>query len=290
MITHLTKITEIGGEAIQLEFTEFNVETNYDFLYVFDGTDIGAPLIGVYSGNINESGSNVPDIITATNNNGALTTRFVSDQLVNTSGWQANISTVLLPAPEIVAEYFFNDNVEDNSGLGNNGVNNNAVYVEGRLPIDLYGGAYSFDGSTAYLAIQDSWSLSRATENDFSVSGWFKSSDNGILFDKSDGFTGYFGALQSTGSLFFYMVEDGFGVASVETTSTWNDGNWHFFTMEADRDTGLAIYVDNNLDASSNGVSDAFSVTTSEDLLIGVAGQAGNTNLNGFFSGELDDF
>jgi hypothetical protein len=288
---YLTTIyPEIGGEAIQLEFTEFNVETNYDFLYVFDGTDIGAPLIGVYSGNINESGSNVPDIITATNNNGALTTRFVSDQLVNTSGWQANISTVLLPAPEIVAEYFFNDNVEDNSGLGNNGVNNNAVYVEGRLPIDLYGGAYSFDGSTAYLAVQDSWSLSRATENDFSVSGWFKSSDNGILFDKSDGFTGYFGALQSTGSLFFYMVEDGFGVASVETTSTWNDGNWHFFTMEADRDTGLAIYVDNNLDASSNGVSDAFSVTTSEDLLIGVAGQAGNTNLNGFFSGELDDF
>jgi len=92
---YLTTIyPEIGGEAIQLEFTEFNVETNYDFLYVFDGTNIGAPLIGVYSGNINESGSNVPDIITATNTNGALTTRFVSDQLVNTSGWQANISTV----------------------------------------------------------------------------------------------------------------------------------------------------------------------------------------------------
>lgn len=279
-----TILPEVPGEAINLEFTEFNVEANYDFLYIYDGPSIDDPLIGEYTG------GNAPQSIVATNLSGALTLRFVSDEFVEESGWQANISTSLLKVPDLVGEYFFNDNVDDNSLAGNNGSNFNATYVAGRLPQDSFGGAYSFDGSSSYLSVPDSWTLTRATSEDFSISGWFKSTENGILFDKSDGSIGYLGWLQTDGTLLFSLTESSVGNASLQTSSTWNDGMWHFFSMEADRDTGLFIYVDNNLEASNLEVSNTFSVATSEDFLIAVAGDAGNTTLENYFNGELDDF
>ena len=73
---------------ISVNFSEFNTESGYDFLYIYDGTSTSATQIGKYHG------TNSPGTVTATNAAGALTFKFTSDSYVNASGWAATISCV----------------------------------------------------------------------------------------------------------------------------------------------------------------------------------------------------
>ena len=84
----MTFLPAIEGNMIRADFVEFNTESGYDYLYVYDGTTTNATLIGQYHG------TNGPGEVTATNEEGALTFRFTSDQGVNASGWAATIRCV----------------------------------------------------------------------------------------------------------------------------------------------------------------------------------------------------
>ncbi len=67
---------------ITMTFTEFNVESGFDDLAIYDGIDQSAPLIGIYSG------SNAPGTIVATS--GKMFFVFDSDGSVTPSGWAAD--------------------------------------------------------------------------------------------------------------------------------------------------------------------------------------------------------
>ena len=84
----MTFMPAIEGNKIRVNFAEFNTEEGYDYLYIYDGSSTNATLIGQYDG------ANNPGEVTATNNEGALTFRFTSDQGVTASGWVAMISCV----------------------------------------------------------------------------------------------------------------------------------------------------------------------------------------------------
>ena len=84
----MTFLPAIEGNKICADFVEFNTESGYDYLYVYDGSTTNATLIGQYHG------SNGPGEVTATNEEGALTFRFTSDQGVTASGWVATIRCV----------------------------------------------------------------------------------------------------------------------------------------------------------------------------------------------------
>ena len=75
---------------IKIEFTLFDIEyeddCNYDWLKIYDGESTSSQLIGKYCG------SNSPGTVIASNNEGALTFEFHSDQDINKAGWVANIS------------------------------------------------------------------------------------------------------------------------------------------------------------------------------------------------------
>ena len=74
------------SHMIKASFSEFALEADYDFLYIYDGTSTNATLIGSYTG------GEGPGEVTATNSQGALTFQFSSDQAVNASGWKAHIT------------------------------------------------------------------------------------------------------------------------------------------------------------------------------------------------------
>src|SRR5690554_489950 len=78
------------GQAIQVNFTSFDLENSYDNLSIYDGNSTGASLLGTYSG------TTIPGAITATTSNpsGCLTFRFTSDGSLAYSGWAASISCV----------------------------------------------------------------------------------------------------------------------------------------------------------------------------------------------------
>ncbi|MEZ4918436.1 MAG: T9SS type A sorting domain-containing protein [Saprospiraceae bacterium] len=74
------------GEVVYMDFPSFKTQ-NGDVLYIHDGTDINAPLIGSFEGTI----SSFPTI-EATNGTGCLTLHFVSDAMNTKEGWEATVS------------------------------------------------------------------------------------------------------------------------------------------------------------------------------------------------------
>jgi uncharacterized repeat protein (TIGR01451 family) len=95
-----------AGEAVTVTFTSFDVEAEWDALYVFNGnspfsqqissTNPGANVPGGLAGGF--WGTTIPGPFTSTNDNGCLTFRFRSDDSVNEAGWIANVSCGPLPS------------------------------------------------------------------------------------------------------------------------------------------------------------------------------------------------
>lgn len=77
------------GKVLEFNFTSFNPEFEinciYDYPEIYDGINTSAPLTGKYCGPVS------PETVTATNEEGALTFVFHSDEGVNASGWVAAI-------------------------------------------------------------------------------------------------------------------------------------------------------------------------------------------------------
>ncbi len=71
-----------NAQDVTLNFSSFNVELDWDYVFIYDGNTIDAPLVGVYTG------TNSPGSITSTGN--ALTIEFRSDCATTAPGWAAS--------------------------------------------------------------------------------------------------------------------------------------------------------------------------------------------------------
>ncbi|MDX9751543.1 MAG: CUB domain-containing protein, partial [Flavobacteriales bacterium] len=81
------------GDAVSLIFTMFQLENNWDNLYIYNGPTTGSPLIGTYTGGTS------PGTVTSTDPSGCLTLRFTSDGSVTYAGWAAEVICGDLPPP-----------------------------------------------------------------------------------------------------------------------------------------------------------------------------------------------
>lgn len=77
----LTLIQPIGASSVSVTFNSFDLEDEWDYLYIYDGTDVFDPLLGVYTG------TNSPG--TVTSNDGHLLFEFRSDCAIAEPGWEA---------------------------------------------------------------------------------------------------------------------------------------------------------------------------------------------------------
>tara|TARA_R110000850_G_scaffold277086_1_gene422459 strand:- start:207688 stop:210510 length:2823 start_codon:yes stop_codon:yes gene_type:complete len=101
-----TILPDTPDDYVIVTFTEFDVESNWDALYVYDGPDTSAPLIS--SGNPPTTsgfpaggyyGTTIPGPFASTHPSGALTFRFLSDGSVPRPGWVADITCLPVPPP-----------------------------------------------------------------------------------------------------------------------------------------------------------------------------------------------
>jgi len=90
---------DIPGGVATLTFNSFDVEADWDALYVHDGLTINDPLFASTNGQTNAGfpaggyyGTSIPGPFTATNPDGCLTIRFLSDAFVNNDGWDASVT------------------------------------------------------------------------------------------------------------------------------------------------------------------------------------------------------
>lgn len=85
----MTICSDVPGMCVSLQFTQFDLENGFDFLYAYNGPSSNSPIIGTFTG------STSPGTITATS--GCLTIKFVSDYTVNKNGWSAIINCAPCP-------------------------------------------------------------------------------------------------------------------------------------------------------------------------------------------------
>lgn len=100
------KLCVPGASSITLKFTSFCTEKDNDILRIFDGKDTFASLIGTWSGNKS------PGTIKSTDS--CLTIHFVSDKSVACTGWEATISTVIIPPKAPVLAMYQTAKCNDN--------------------------------------------------------------------------------------------------------------------------------------------------------------------------------
>ncbi len=95
----LTFLPHTNGAMIRAKFLSFDVETNNDKLFVYNGPNTSAPQIAgsPFSGTIS------PGTITAQNALGAITFRFTSDASITRVGWKAEVSCHTLTVPPACA-------------------------------------------------------------------------------------------------------------------------------------------------------------------------------------------
>ena len=125
-----------ADEFIILDFVEFNTQLNTDILTIYDGDDTTAAIIGTYSG-VASPGT---IIASDTNTSGCLTITFTSNDSLNTTGWEANI-TCAVSCQTITPEVVSTTPAE---------ISPNVVEVLPNEQVDFVGGAsFSVDGTNA---------------------------------------------------------------------------------------------------------------------------------------------
>lgn len=89
--------TKVGATNITLNFTNFNIEKNWDHIFIYDGGNVNSPLIGKYTGTVS------PGPVTSTND--SLLVEFRSDCSTTASGWGATYTTVTTATttPDIIS-------------------------------------------------------------------------------------------------------------------------------------------------------------------------------------------
>ncbi|KPA12837.1 Dystroglycan-type cadherin-like domain protein, partial [Candidatus Magnetomorum sp. HK-1] len=140
----------------------------------------------------------------------------------------------------LLAHYEFNANFEDSSASANHGACTGTTCPE--FTYGLYGPASNFDGTLDYIDT----GIDRGQYSEMSVCAWIKYSGT-----DADGFKAIFAG--ESGDFFvgkrsgdtFIGIQDGEYNASVTSSTTAWDGNWHLICYTYDGTTGI-VYLDNN--------------------------------------------
>ncbi len=101
------------GDVVTVTFTAFDTETNWDALYVFNGTSTAAPQLASANPAANVPGglaggywgTTIPGPFTSSDPSGCLTFRFRSDNTINRAGWIANVTCAPMdqcPSPSVL--------------------------------------------------------------------------------------------------------------------------------------------------------------------------------------------
>lgn len=89
-------IAPTNATSVTVNFSSFSAENTWDYLYIYDGANINAPLIGYYTGTNNPG--------TITSSGGSLTFEWRSDCATTAAGWNATwTSAINTSASDVIA-------------------------------------------------------------------------------------------------------------------------------------------------------------------------------------------
>ncbi len=228
-------IAPTNATGLSLSFNSFFLEEKYDSLWIYDGYDTIAPLIGGYSGTtspgtINASGS-------------ALTLKFYSDNATNESGWKAIwqcLTDNIIPITSISA----NNWETDDFTVSFTDTDNEAVDMKFYQVLDNNGSEWRGNGQNGFIndnfetAIHPEWTNINGT--------WNINANNLNQTDETSANTNlYIDVKQNVG---IYMYHWQMNITGSETNRR---AGLHFFcdsANQSNRNNSYMVYfrVDNN--------------------------------------------
>lgn len=252
-----TLIQPVGATSVSVTFSAFNLETNWDYLYIYDGASTSDPLIGIYTGMSN------PGTVAGTT--GALLMEFRSDCATTASGWAAtwtsNINpnltdsispTTLISGVPTWATSNFVTNFTDADELGGSGLEKSYYQVADwdGLEWRANGNSGFFNDDFDNMSIHSEWTT--ATGN------WAIQSNSLVQSDEAESNTNIYASVnQSVSNRYLYNWAgkiDGSGTNrragfhfACDDASLPNRGNSYFVWYRVD-DNKIQIYsVDNDV-------------------------------------------
>ena len=192
-------------------------------------------------------------------------------------------------APGPVAHWKFDENTGTTSTYDSSGNSNDLTLTsmtESSWVNGKYGSALTYDGSADYASRTDDADFDFGTAN-FAVCGWLKTSSTtaySAILNKYDFTTntGYLLQLSSDATkLRFSIWDDGIEGAAINSTTTVNDGAWHYF-CGTKNGTNTQIYIDGVHENTGTGVTG--NVDTDKSLFLGA-----RNNSTYFLNGTIDD-
>ena len=195
----LTFYPSTEGAKVTVSFTQFNIEANYDFFYIYDGTSTSATQIGQYTGTTS------PETVTATNDDGALTFRFTSDYSVNKTGWVATVSCEYPTTPNIEQTLslsagwnWWTPNVELDGaellGLLENGLGTNGIKIVAQDGTSVTNSAYGWSGTLNTIEMGKLYMIQASAACNFTIEGPAADpTDHSISLYPGNNWIGFFG-------------------------------------------------------------------------------------------------
>jgi len=204
------------------------------------------------------------------------------------------LSNTLIYSQNIVAQYKFNGNANDNIG-SSDGVIHNAVLTEDRF--GNANSAYHFNGTNSYIEISNYVPFNFGL-NDFSVAFWMKttSTERETMFQKGSEYS-------EQAPQYWVRANDDYNNATLlfltgnadppspyaaTDTVVVNDGQWHHVIIQRS-EKFLQLYFDCKLVATNYDVYR----DVSDDIGVIIGAQnphPGSSVISNYFDGSLDDF
>lgn len=187
--------------------------------------------------------------------------------------------------PNLVAYFPFNNNADDESGYGDDGVVSGAL-----ITVDRFGNAssaYTFDGVNDNITCGNGY---RNITSTVSISVWVKTSTEvGHIVSKYDAKVdkGWFISFNSGGNLGLYGRNTGGEFARAETSLKFNDNQWHNLIGIIDSNS-FKLWVDGNLVGEDELYAANPDLTNNDQLGIG-HWALGDLGEHMYYEGIIDD-
>ncbi|MHC4158437.1 MAG: LamG-like jellyroll fold domain-containing protein [Planctomycetota bacterium] len=212
------------------------------------------------------------------------------DEVNDPNLWKGDVwsFTTFEPDPNLLSWWKFDEGsgttAYDSAG-NNDGNISGASWTTGQI-----GGALDFDGTNDYVQISNEPNFDFGPDTDFTVCAWINTTailDRRRIVNKCESghepYTGFSLYMDPPGIVKFRLKDDA-DVVIVETTTSVNDGSWHFVAGVADRDGDIKIY--------HNGIpedTDSLALVDNINNNIPVAVGRSMDYDGQYFDGKIDD-
>ena len=250
-----------NASSVSLTFNSFDVELNYDTLFVYDGIGVTYPLIGTYTGTTN------PGTLIA--NSGAITLRFQSDGATTALGWVANWTCLL-------------DSIPPSTSINVNGLwqtsdftatftdtDNEAIDLQFYQVLDFNGTEWRANGNNGFF--NDNFEISINADWTIEAGTWSINSSHLNQADEIESNTNiHIPVAQVSGTTYLYHWS-----MKISGSGTNRRAGMHFFCDDAtqpNRHNSYMVYfrVDQNKAQIYKYVNDTMNLQTDDDCNVDI--------------------